>query len=151
MSLIKRYTPARMNQPALTLGGRWVRPRPLIGITLIGPAGTFFDAGLLDPGSDETIFPERAAIRAGIDLSGAPTGSVSGVGRAVVQLRYAEVTLRVAGVNELREWKAWVGFATSPLSRPLLGFAGFLQFFTAQFFGDSEEFELSVNSLNPGT
>jgi hypothetical protein len=109
------------------------------------------DAGLLDPGSDETIFPQVAAVLAGIDLTNAPTGVVTGVGRVNVQLRYAEVTLRIAGVNELREWRAWVGFTTAPLTRPLLGFAGFLQFFTAHFYGDREEVELEVNGLYPGT
>ena len=37
------------------------------------------------------------------------------------------------------------------LQSPLLGFAGFLQFFTATFRGDREEIELTVNSLYPGT
>ena len=151
MTLRRRYTPVRVSQPALTLGGRWVRPRPLYDITLIGPIGTYVDAGLVDPGSDETIFPLIAAVLAGIDLTNAAKGIVTGVGRANVQLRYAEVTLRIAGVNELREWKAWVGFTTAPLARPLLGFAGFLQFFTAHFHGDREEVELEVNSLYPGT
>jgi hypothetical protein len=33
----------------------------------------------------------------------------------------------------------------------LLGFAGFLQFFTATFRGDREEVELAVNVLYPGS
>jgi hypothetical protein len=33
----------------------------------------------------------------------------------------------------------------------LLGFAGFLQYFTATFFGDLEEVELTVNAAYPGT
>ena len=35
--------------------------------------------------------------------------------------------------------------------RPLIGFAGFLQFFTATFHGDREQVELTVNALYPGT
>lgn len=151
MSLRRRYTQFRVNQPALTLGGRWVRPRPLYGITLIGPTGTFVDAGHLDTGSDDTIFPDMAAAVAGIDLTNAPTGIITGIGLAGVQLRYAEVTLRIAGLNELREWKAWVGFTAAPLKRPLLGFAGFLQFFAAHFYGDREEVELAVNNFYHGT
>lgn len=38
-----------------------------------------------------------------------------------------------------------------PLRQALLGFGGFLQFFTATFRGDHEEVELAVNSLYPGT
>jgi hypothetical protein len=151
MTLRRRYTPIRVSQPALTLGGRWVRPRPLYDVTLVGPMGTYLDAGLVDPGSDETIFPNLAAARAGIDLTIAPTGNIAGVGLGTVHLRYALVTLRIAGVNELREWRAWVGFTAAPLKRPVLGFAGFLQFFSAHFYGDREEFELEVNSLYPGT
>lgn len=36
----------------------------------------------------------------------------------------------------------WVGFSPA-ISRPLFGFAGFLQFFTATFHGDREQVELT--------
>ena len=64
---------------------------------------------------------------------------------------YAEVTLRLTDGREFREWRARVGFTATPLQRPPLGFAGCLQFFTASFFGDREEVELTVNGLYPGT
>jgi hypothetical protein len=51
---------------------------------------------------------------------------------------------------EFREWPAWVGFVNG-LRRPVLGFAGFLQFFTATFRGDDEVLDLEVNRLYPGT
>jgi hypothetical protein len=50
---------------------------------------------------------------------------------------------------EYHEWPAWVGFVKG-LRRPLLGFGGFLQFFTATFHGDDEFVELAVNRLYPG-
>jgi hypothetical protein len=78
-------------------------------------------------------------------------GGGSGVGLAAAPIRYAEVTLRVTDGREFREWRARVGFTSAPLKRALLGFAGFLQFFTATFHGDREEVELAVNSLYPGT
>lgn len=66
-----------------------------------------------------------------------------------VPIRYAQLSLRITDGLEKREWPAWVGF--SPLiQRPLLGFAGFLQFFTATFRGDYEEIELTINRLYPG-
>ena len=86
----------------------------------------------------------------GIDLSSAPVGAASGIGLSAALLRYAEVTLRIANGGERREWRAMVGFTSAPLKRPLLGFAGFLQFFTATFHGDREKVELAVNSLYPG-
>jgi hypothetical protein len=87
----------------------------------------------------------------GLDLTNAPVGSSAGVGSGRLALRYAQVTLRIAGHREQREWQAWVGFTPARLRQPLLGFAGFLQFFTATFSGDREEIELAVNSLYPGT
>ena len=73
------------------------------------------------------------------------------MGRVPVQLHYAQVHLRLAGGGEFREWPALVGFTSLPVRYPLLGFAGFLQFFRSDFHGDREEVELVVNSLYPGT
>jgi hypothetical protein len=61
------------------------------------------------------------------------------------------VTLRIATAQEQREWQAWVGFTSGKLRRPILGFAGCLQYFTSTFLGDREEVELSVNRLYSGT
>jgi hypothetical protein len=38
-----------------------------------------------------------------------------------------------------------------PLKQPLLGHAGFLEYFDATFFGDLEEVELAVNSRYRGS
>ena len=151
MSLLYHYVPVQLPQPVLPLGGRWVRPRPLIHITLIGPAGTVIERAKLDTGADDTIFPDTVAARLELDLTNAPTGEATGLGPGRVPLRYAEVTMRLASGSELREWRGWVGFTSAPLARSLLGFAGVLQFFTATFYGDREQVELAVNNLYPGT
>lgn len=151
MSLRYRYRPVRAAHAVLALGGRWVRPRPLIGVTLIGPVHSWLSEALLDTGADDTVFPESLAAKIGLDLTSAPTGSGTGVGLASVPLRYAQLVLRITDGHEYRQWPAWVGFTATPLRRPLLGFAGFLQYFTATFHGDREEVELAVNSLYPGT
>jgi hypothetical protein len=78
-------------------------------------------------------------------------GEGKGVGGKKLPLRFAEVTLRLTDGHEFREWRGWVGFTSTPLDRPLLGFAGFVEYFSAHFHGDREEVELSVNSLYPGT
>jgi hypothetical protein len=110
------------------------------------------EKGLLDIGADDTVFSDVVASHIGIDLFHAPTGGASGVGpMAAVVLRYAEVVLRISDGKEHREWPARVGFTSAPLHRPLLGYAGFLQFFSATFHGDREEAELSVNGSYPGT
>jgi hypothetical protein len=120
-------------------------------VTLVGPGGTYLKDGRLDTAADDTVFPENTAAQIGIDLTTAPQGLTSGIGLVPVPVRYAEVTLRLAGVKEFREWPAWVAFTPARMRNPLLGFAGFLQFFTATFHGDREEVELVVNHLYPGT
>lgn len=150
MSLHFAYKLFATPKPVVTLGGRWVRPRPMCHISVMGPAGSFIYLGHLDSGADDTVFPDAAAAGLGIDLSSAPTGEAAGVTSAPLPLRYAQVTLRLTDGVEYREWPAWVGFTPVRLARPLLGFAGFQQFFTSTFHGDREEVELSVNALYPG-
>jgi hypothetical protein len=138
-------------QAVVSLGGRWVRPRPLVFVTLVGPSGVFVKRALLDTAADDTVFPDAAAVTAGLDLTNAPVGEASGVGAAPVVVRYAAVELRLTDGQEFRRWPAWVGFTAERLKQPLLGFAGCLQFFGALFRGDREEVELEVNALYPGT
>src|SRR5262245_43871764 len=114
-----RFYPAR--GPVWPLGGRIGRPRPVIPISVIGPTGTWLDDGLLDTGSDDTIFPESVAAKVGVDLTNAPTGEASGVGMAASPIRYVEVVLRLTDGVEFREWPARVGFTSAPIKRSLLG------------------------------
>ncbi len=151
MSLLFRYSLVPRNRSVLPLGGRFVRPRPLLQVTVIGPSGSIVERALLDTGADDTVFSERLAGAIGIDLDRAPTGFASGIGSGRVILRYAQVTLRLATNQERREWQAWVGFTAAPMTYAVLGFSGVLQFFDATFHGGLEEVELTVNSLYPGT
>ena len=77
-------------------------------------------------------------------------GEATGVASNPVPIRYAQVTLRLTDGHEFREWLAWIGFTTATLRQPLLGFAGCLQFFDANFRGSREEVELASNSAYPG-
>jgi hypothetical protein len=151
MSLLYRYILFPAKQPVLPLGGRFVRPRPVISVSVVGPSDTVAVDALLDTGADDTVFPEKVAKTIGLDLTNAPTGSGAGVGSSNLPVRYAEVTLRLVSGSERREWKAWVGFGAAQFTLPMLGFAGFLQFFDANFRGAREEVELTVNALYPGT
>lgn len=151
MALHFRYKLISVGHAVVSLGGRWVRPRPVIAVALIGPGGTFAADGILDSAADDTVFPEKALTQLGLDLTNAPRGVASGVGMIPLNVRYAQVTIRVTDGKEQREWPAWVGFAPPPFKRPLLGFAGVLQFFQADFHGDLEFVELQVNQLYPGS
>jgi hypothetical protein len=146
-----RYRLIRSNQPILPLGGRFVRPRPILTVTIVGPTGSWAEDALLDTAADDTVFPEVVAQKIGLDLTHAPQGSGTGAGFAGVPLLYARVSLRLTDGREYRQWTAWVGFTSAPLPYPMLGFAGCLQFFSVLCHGDREEVELTINSLYPGT
>jgi hypothetical protein len=151
MSLRFSYVVRWSLHPVVSLGGRTTRSRPIIGVTAAGPLKSWPLDALLDTGAEDTVFPEWVASVIGVDLTNAPTGTGAGVGGSAVVLRYAQATLRIADNNERREWQAWVGFTSMHLRIALLGFAGFLQYFTATFRGDLEEVELTANSSYPGT
>jgi hypothetical protein len=138
MTLRFQYKLVRVPNPAVALGGRWSRPRPLITVTVNGPGSSRVRTGLLDSGADDTVFPESLAADVGLDLSTAPSGEAAAANRGTIQVRYAQVRLRTTDGAEFREWPAWVGFTSVPINQPLLGFAGFLQFFSAHFHGDRE-------------
>jgi hypothetical protein len=151
MSTRFAYKPLKTGAPVWPLGGRTERPKPLVLATVIGPAATRAFTGLLDTGADDTVLPEQLAALIGLDLTNAPAGRAVSVAGNVVPVRYGQVKLRLTDGQEFREWPAWVAFTAAPLGRPLLGFAGCLQFFDANFRGAREEVELTVNALYPGT
>jgi hypothetical protein len=140
-----------LSRPVLPLGGRMGRPRPVVAISVVGPTGTWLAEGLLDSGADDVVFPEDVALRTGIDLTNAQTGGGPGATLASVPLRYARVGLRLTDGTEFHEWEAWVGFTAAKMYRPMLGFAGCLQFFDTNLRGALEVAELTVNSIYPGT
>ena len=150
MSLRFRYKLVPMGRMIHPLGGRTVRPRPLVNVSVLAPTTTIIRRCLLDTGADDTLFPESWALLLGIDLTTAPAGSACVPGPALMALRYADVTLRLTDGREWCEWLATIGFTPTRLVYPVLGFAGCLQFFLAAFYGDSEEVELTANSLYRG-
>jgi len=151
MSMRFPYRHKRVARPALALGGALVRPYPVIDVSVIGPLKTWLVEGKLDTGADDTVFSAQLAGWIGLDLTNAPRGEFRSASGGVIAVRYAQVTMRVARGAERREWSALVRFTAAPLNQALLGFAGFLQFFTATFHGDLEEVELTINRRYPGT
>jgi hypothetical protein len=151
MSLKFSYRLVPMGHAVVPLGGRWARPRAVVGVTIVGPTGSRARDAVLDTAADDTIFSEFVAATIGVDLSNAPSGTASGVGTGNIPVRYAQVRLRLTDGVEQRDWPCWVGFTPVRIPYPMLGFAGCLQLFTATFHGDREEVELAVNGLYRGT
>src|SRR5262249_125223 len=111
-----------------------------MAVQLTGPADTKIRDRLLDTGSDDTIFTEALAKLLGIDLLAADLRQISLVGRPQpINCWYAPVLLRITdAVSETYEWTAVVGFVAGRLHYNLLGHAGFLQFFDANFRGEPD-------------
>ena len=51
------YLSGKAKKPQPSLGGALIRQRPIIAVGISGPAGSWILDGLLDTGSDDTIFP----------------------------------------------------------------------------------------------
>jgi hypothetical protein len=140
------------SRPVPSLASRRDRPRPIIPITVINPATLAARRyrAVLDTGADDTVFHENAARLLGINLAGATGGQAQGTTGTPVGLRYADVFLQLADpLGNVLEWRATVAFAPAAAAYPLLGFAGFLQYFDTTFFGELEEVELIPNALLP--
>lgn len=146
-----RYTPGTSPVPLPSLGGGRQRHRPLLAVRVMGPAHSLIRDALLDTGADDTVFPDGIAAAVGVDLATAPQLNINLAGRGPVRCRYAQVTLRITdGARETYEWTATVGFVPVSLKHPLLGHAGFLDFFNADFRGSDREVILTANLLFPG-
>jgi hypothetical protein len=137
-------------KPVVSLNGRMVRPRAYVTAGLIGRAGASIEVAHLDPGSDDCVFPASLATKIGIDLSNAPIGEAVGIGTSPVTLRFARASLRLFSGADCCEWPAWIAFADASINRPLLGFAGCLEFFTTTYYGDRELVEMCPNDRFPG-
>jgi hypothetical protein len=106
---------------------------------------------LLDTGADDTVFSDAVAAALGVDLSGAEQRTISLAGRSQILIcRYASVELRITDGTETFSWTATIGFVAARLHYALLGQAGFLQFFSADFDGESHTVTLTPKPCFPG-
>lgn len=147
------YMPVPAQRPIPSLGGSLIRYRPVVAIRLTGASDTKLRDGLLDTGADDTVFPETLAALLGLDLRYVEERQLTLAGRPQpIRCRYAAVRLRISGgLRETYEWTATVGFVPTRLSYNLLGHAGFLQYFDADFRGADREVILTPNPSFPGT
>jgi hypothetical protein len=150
--MIIPYVPGKSKQPIPSLGGALTRWRPITAVRLTRPSHTWLCDGLLDSGADDTVFEEDLAALVGVDLSQAESRQLLLAGRPQpITCRYASVELRVTDGKETYTWTAIIGFAQSRLRYPLLGHAGFLQYFNSDFQGADRQVVLTANRSFPGT
>lgn len=109
--------------------------RPIIAVAMEGPAGRRLVDGLVDTGSDRTIFPEREAAAIGIRLGANPDASIRTAGGVSIAYRLADVTLELRGAGSVLRWKTSIAFADDRLTVVHLGYRGFLEYFHCTFQG----------------
>ncbi len=91
MSLRFPYQTIPVGHSVVPLGGRWVRPRPIVAVSIFGPMSSRVRDAILDTAADDTVFRETLAMQIGLDLSKAPTGVGSGVGMGNIPLRIPQI------------------------------------------------------------
>lgn len=124
--------------------------RPELHVRLVGPEGSQMFVGLVDTGSDRTIFPRDAADALGIELSQGPGGAL-GFGGHGINLLVGEGMLEIEADGERIAWRAEMWFAefATEDDAVLLGHAGFLDYFRAEFDGEQSELTLLPNGQMP--
>jgi hypothetical protein len=116
------------------------------------PGGPVTRTSILDTGADDTVLPDWIAAALGVDLTGVEERPIGLAGRSPLRCRYAPVEIQISdGVSETYLWTAVVGFVeAAALPRPLMGHAGFLQYFDAEFREADLEVLLTPNRSFPG-
>lgn len=137
--------------PSLPAGAA-VRWRPLVPVTITGPSGLVWDFGraVLDPASDDTVFPLDTARRIGARLRPDTGHRVRWRGQ-LHPLRFGDLQLLLTDNSSTWRWPAVVGFSPAPLRYPILGQGSCLQFLDARFLGADRIVKLATNRSYPGT
>lgn len=126
--------------------------RPEIPITIRGPKGAMSLVGLVDTGSDNTVFPKSAADYLGIPISAMTVPTATAFGGQPIPLLFGEAVLRLQADEESLAWHTHVNFFdfdTAEEEVVILGHAGFLEFFTATFDGQQGMLTLVPNDDLP--
>lgn len=129
--------------------------RPVIAVTVCGPAGQLVGDALFDTGADDTLLPISFAEALGLSLDESMTSEAVGITGGPLTVFYAEVRFSISAEDddETVHWTSTVGFVEFESGDDevvIFGHEGCLEFFTARFDGERAELELIPNSLLPG-
>ncbi len=122
--------------------------RPLIPVRVIGSTGDLTLLGLLDTGADETLLPGFIVPHIGVHIDPESRAQFRGVGGQLVTVSYGRADLEVRTRQRSYRWSATLAFLEAS-TMPILGHAGFLQYFTATFNGPRRRVTLTANDTLP--
>lgn len=144
MTLRYPYQPVALKGPHPS--GAAIFWRPFLPVRIIGATGTrYFAQALLDPGSQDTIFPLAAHRRIGASLR-PDAGHVLRWRGTTYPLRFGDVELELGDQSTVWTWPAVIGFSDAPPPYVLLGWFGCLEYLDATFHGAQHVVELRTNS-----
>ncbi len=126
--------------------------RPEIPIAITGPGGQMSLIGLVDTGSDRTIFPMSAARKLQIPTEVEIGPSIKAFGGHKIQLFAGEALLELKSDGEAIAWRSpiwFFDFQDEQDEAVILGHAGFLDYFTATFDGLNAVLTLEPNAELP--
>jgi hypothetical protein len=151
MLLFPYLTQKLQGPPSPAFPGAMVKVRPLVPVTVRGPAGSwYFSRALLDTGSDDSFFPLGTASPLGAVFRPDTGQRVRWRGQSY-PLHFADIELELTDNRTLYRWPAVVAFSAAPIFYPLLGYGGCLQFFDVRFRGADRVLEIETNQAFPGT
>jgi len=126
--------------------------RPEVPIRIIGPNLSSSHYGLVDTGADNTILPARLVDELGVTTVATSGPGVDAFAGGNVAVSAAEVTLALSDGEDQVRWTTDVlccRFARPEDEMVILGYQGFLEYFTATFDGENCELELVPNARLP--
>ena len=99
--------------------------RPILPIQIFGPAGSDEDEGLVDTGSDDTLFPDDRIGKLGVTIKPGDHAVIAGIEGSLTLVRYGAVDLAIPGPGGGTRWSARVGFHSG--QKVVLGLGGSLE------------------------
>jgi hypothetical protein len=127
--------------------------RPIVPLSLWGPAGAVLVDGLLDTGADRTLVTPRVARSLGIDVIGLQTPPLQ-LKVPSGQLVACRLAIVIMGLSRHRSricWHAEIAVALEAVTKPLWGFKGFLEYFRTCFDGPQRRVTLTAGNSLPKT
>ncbi len=106
--------------------------RPVIPVRISGRASSAIIWSLLDTGADESYITEEMAEYLGVESIGEETYGIESAS-GEVSARYGICNLEVRQSGEVFARRVTIGIVPETWSEPILGHAGFLEFFDARF------------------